>query len=76
MRGGKVRASPAERMNVFGLFNVSEAARQLGVGIQQFHRDIRAGRCISPQIQFGKRVYFSPEDLKELSTQYKKGTER
>lgn len=71
-----MRASPAERMNVFGLFNVSEAARQLGVGIQQFHRDIRAGRCKPPQIQFGKRVYFSPEDLKELSAQYKKGKER
>jgi hypothetical protein len=72
MRGGKMRASPAERMNVFGLFNVSEAARQLGVGIQQFHRDIKAGRCKSPQIRFGKRVYFSPEDLIKLRAHYEK----
>lgn len=67
-----MRASPAERMNVFGLFNVSEAARQLGVGIQQFHRDIRAGRCKSPQVRFGRRMYFTPDDLQELSTQYRK----
>jgi predicted site-specific integrase-resolvase len=71
-----VRATPAERMNVFGLFNVSEAARQLGVGIQQFHRDIRAGRCKSPQIRVGRRCYFKSDDLKDLATQYKEGQGR
>tara|TARA_R110002111_G_scaffold100975_1_gene156366 strand:- start:11847 stop:12062 length:216 start_codon:yes stop_codon:yes gene_type:complete len=68
-----VRASAAERREVFGLFNVSEAARQLGVGIQRFHRDIRAGRVQSPQVRVGRRLYFAQKDLRDLSTQYKKG---
>lgn len=68
-----MRASAAERREVFGLFNVSEAARQLGVGIQRLHRDIRAGRVQSPQVRVGRRLYFSRHEIKDLSTQYKEG---
>jgi predicted site-specific integrase-resolvase len=68
-----VRASAAERRELFGLFNVSEAARQLGVGIQILHRDIRAGRVQSPQVRLGRRLYFSQDGLRDLSTQYGKG---
>ena len=63
-------------MNVFGLFNVSEAVRQLGVDIQQLHRDIRAGRCKSPQVRFGRRMYFTPDDLIELRAHYEKEKEQ
>lgn len=76
VRGGSVRATPAERRNIFGLYNVSEAARQLGVDIQQLHRDVRAGRVRSPEFLFGRRLYFTAEDLIELSTQYTEGTDR
>ena len=71
-----MRASAAERRDVFGLFNVSEAARQLGVGIQQLHRDIKAGRVQSPTVRVGRRTYFTSDDVSDLSTQYEKGIER
>jgi len=71
-----MRASAAERREVFGLFNVSEVARQLGVGIQRLHRDIRAGRVQSPQVRLGRRLYFSQDDLRDLSMQYMKGHAR
>lgn len=71
-----MRASAAERRDVFGLFNVSEAARQLGVGVQQLHRDIRAGRVQSPQVRVGRRFYFKADDLSDLSAQYKEGQRR
>ncbi len=68
-----MRATPEERRTVLGLFNVSEAARQLGVGIQQLHRDIRAGRVQAPKVSVGKRTYFTEDALNALSTQYTKG---
>ena len=71
-----MRATAAERRTIFGLFNVSEAARQLGVGIQRLHRDIRAGRVQSPKVRVGNRFYFKSDDLSDLSTHYKEGRER
>ena len=68
-----MRATPAERRNILGLFNVSEAARQLGVDIQQLHRDVRAGRVQSPQVRIARRLYFTADDLTQLATQYKEG---
>jgi|GEM_PF-1233798 len=62
-----------ERRHVLNLFNVSEAARQLGVGVQKLHRDIRAGRVQSPKVRVGRRLYFASNDLNDLSTHYKKG---
>ncbi len=55
-----------ERRNVLKLFNVSEAARQLGVDVQQMYRDIRAGRAPSPEVKVGKRLYFTGQDLNDL----------
>ena len=63
-------ATAAERRNVLRLFNVSEAARRLGVGVQQLHRDIRAGRVQKPQARVGRRLYFTADDLSDLFTQY------
>jgi len=71
-----VRVSAEERRTILKLLNVSEAARQLGVGIQQLHRDIRAGRVQSPQIRLGRRVYFSHDEMKQLATQYDEGEKR
>ena len=68
--------SAKERRNVLKLFNISEAARLLGVGIQRLHRDARAGRVRSPQVCLGRRLYFTQEDLDDLSTQYKEGIRR
>ena len=65
-----------ERRNVLKLFNVSEVARHLGVGVFQLHRDIRAGRVRSPKVRIRRRVYFTADDVNDLSTQYKEGQER
>lgn len=65
-----------ERRNVLKLFNVSEVARQLGVGIFELHRDIRAGRVQSPKVRIRRRVYFTAADVSDLSTQYKEGKDR
>tara|TARA_R110002096_G_scaffold374983_5_gene568665 strand:+ start:143 stop:358 length:216 start_codon:yes stop_codon:yes gene_type:complete len=59
-----------ERRNILSLFNVSEAARQLGIAVQQMHRDIRAGRLPSPQVRVGKRLYFTRGDLNKLTKQF------
>ena len=59
-----------ERQTVLKLFNVSEAARQLGVDVQRLHRDIRAKRVDSPQVCLGKRLYFTKDDLGSLRTKY------
>ena len=59
-----------ERRNVLSLFNVSEAARQLGIAVQQMHRHIRAGRLPSPQVRVGKRLYFTGGDLNKLTEQF------
>ena len=66
----------AERRNVLKLFNVSEVARQLGVGVFELHRDIRAGHVQSPQIRIANRSYFTAADVIDLSMQYEKGKER
>ena len=61
-----------ERRKVLNLFNVSEAARQLGVDVYRLHRDIKAGRVPSPQIRLGRRLYFGMDDLSHLATHYEK----
>lgn len=68
--------SAKERREVLKLFNISEAARQLGIGIQRLHRDARAGRVRSPKVCLGRRLYFTQDDLSGLSTHYKEGQER
>lgn len=65
-----------ERRRVLNLFNVSEAARQLGVDVFQLHRDIKAERVPSPQVRLGRRLYFGNDDLIHLGTHYGKGKEQ
>lgn len=62
-----------ERKQVLNLFNVSEAARQLGVDVFRLHRDIKAGRVLSPQVRLGRRLYFGNDDLIHLRTHYERG---
>ena len=63
----------SERRNVLRLFNVSEVARQLGVGIFELHSDIRRGHVQSPQVRIANRSYFTAADVIDLSMQYKEG---
>ena len=58
-----------ERRSVLGLFNVSEAARELGIPVRKMHWEISAGRLPAPQIRLGKRLYFAADDLKSLARQ-------
>ena len=58
-----------ERRTVLGLFNVSEAARQLGVPVRKMHWEITAGRLPTPRIRLGRRLYFAAADLKLLEQQ-------
>jgi hypothetical protein len=58
------------------LFNVAEAARQLGVDSQQLYRDIWAKRVPEPKVCLGRRHYFTQYDLCNLATQYEKGIKR
>lgn len=68
-----MRVTAHDRRTILKLFNISEAARQLGVGVQRLHRDARAGRVRSPQVLLGRRAYFTEADLNELSAHYKEG---
>ena len=65
-----------ERRNVLKLFNVSEVARQLGVGVFELHRDIRVGRVQSPHVRIANRSYFTAADVIDLSLRYKERQER
>ena len=58
-----------ERRSVLKLFNVSEAARQLGIPVRKMHWDITAGRLPSPTVPLGKRFYFTAGDLELLEKQ-------
>ena len=58
-----------ERRNVLGLFNVSEAARELRIPVRKMHWEITAGRLPAPQIRLGKRLYFTADDLQLLEQQ-------
>ena len=65
--------SATERRNVLQLFNISEAARKLGVDVFRLHRDIREGSVMAPKIRLGRRPYFGPDDLEMLRTHYTEG---
>jgi hypothetical protein len=55
-----------QRRNILKLFNISEAARHLGWPVQEMFQRIRSGQLPAPQIQLGKRFYFSAENLRLL----------
>ena len=58
-----------ERRSVLGLFNVSEAARELDVPVRKMHWDITAGHLPAPRVRLGKRLYFTADDLETLAQQ-------
>jgi len=58
-----------QRRTTLRLFNISEAARQLGWPVQHMFHRIRTGQMPPPQIPLGKRLYFSADDLQLLSQQ-------
>ena len=72
MCGGIMIVTANERRKILNLFNVSEAARQLGVDVFQLHRDIKSGRVPSPKVHLGRRLYFGEDDLIDLRTHYKR----
>jgi DNA-binding transcriptional MerR regulator len=55
-----------QRTAVLKLFNISEAARHLGMPVQHMHRRIQSGQLPAPQIQLGRRFYYSADDLRLL----------
>lgn len=59
-----------ERRSVLKLFNVSEAARHLGMPVRKMHWEISSGRLPALQIQLGKRAYYTAADLPVLAEQY------
>ena len=58
-----------QRKAVLRLFNISEAARQLGWPVQDMFSRIRSGQLPSPQIPLGRRFYFSADDLQRIRQQ-------
>ena len=58
-----------ERRSILGLFNVSEAARELGIPVRKMHWDITTARLPAPRIRLGKRFYFAADDLEILAQQ-------
>ena len=40
-----------ERRNTLKLFNVSEAARKLGIPVQEMHRRLKAGQLPMPEVR-------------------------
>ncbi|MEX1028117.1 MAG: helix-turn-helix domain-containing protein [Candidatus Paceibacterota bacterium] len=67
-----MNVTATERRTVLKLFNVSEAARQVGVSVRKLHWEITAGRLPAPEIQLGKRRYFSKDSLNALTEQWAK----
>ncbi len=59
-----------QRRKMLNLFNVSEAARSIGISIGNLHYHIRTGRLPQPQVRFGNRLYFTSDDLKILEEKW------
>ena len=62
--------SAKERRQILKLFNVSEAARLVGMSVNLMHREVRKGNIPAPQVQVGKRFYYTCHDLDELINKY------
>ena len=70
MREGlRIIISAAERRTVLRMFNVSEAARRLGIPVQDLQYVIRAGRISRSSVRIEKRWYYHAEDLPSLAGQ-------
>ena len=55
------------RRDVRKLFNVSEAARQIGIPVREMHRSVYAGRLPTPQVKLGRRHYYTLDDIELLT---------
>ena len=55
------------RRTVLKLFNVSEAARRIGVPVPEMHRSVYAGRMPVPRVKLGRRHYYTQDDLDVLT---------
>jgi predicted site-specific integrase-resolvase len=56
-----------ERRNTLKLFNVSEAARKLGIPVQEMHRRVKAGELPMPEVRLGRRRYYHASDLTKIA---------
>ena len=56
---GSMQISKKERKEKLLLFNVAEAARMLGIGVNQFHMDLIGGYLPKPKVQICL-LYTSP----------------
>lgn len=60
-----------DRRSVLGLFNVSEAARQLGGPVRKMHWEISTGCLPTPRIRLGRRLYYRAADLKSVAERWR-----
>ena len=65
-----MRLSPAQRREKLQLFNVAEAARELGVNQKTLYADIWSERIIRPTTKIQRRTYFTAEEIEELKEHY------
>ena len=62
-----MNVTAGERRRVLKLFNVSEAARRIGVPVPEMHRWVSAGHLPLPQVRLGKRRYYTQDDIELLA---------
>jgi len=62
-----MNVTAAVRRNTLALFNVSEAARKLGIPVGKMHRSVKAGRLPGPVVRLGRRRYYRADDLTKIA---------
>ena len=62
-----MNATGEVRRTFLRLFNVSEAARQLGISVQQMHHWIYAGILPKPHVTLGRRHFYTQDELDALT---------
>ncbi len=67
-----MQISKQERREKLLLFNVAEAARMLGIGVNKFHMDLIGGYLPKPQVQIGKRRYYKLREIEGLAARLNK----
>ncbi|MDA9856585.1 hypothetical protein N9D23_00570 [Rubripirellula sp.] len=70
-----MRLSPQERRDKLQIYNVAEAAREIGVDQDRLYSDIWAERVVQPSTVFHRRAYFTFDELKILKIHYKEVTQ-
>ena len=59
-----------QRQAMLKLFNVAEAARKIGVPVDDLYYQLRIGRLPKPQVQCGIRTYYTADDLQMLEEKW------